>query len=64
MKFKYRIWVTERERGWGESCWTEDFDTPEEAQERINKINERNKPGPVPDYYIQADNEIRAVRVA
>lgn len=61
MSYKYRIWVTERERGWGESSWTEDFDTPEKAQERIDEINGRLKPGPAPDYYIQADSEIRAV---
>jgi hypothetical protein len=60
--FKYQITVLESERGWGQDTWTEDFDTPEEAQARINEINEKNKPGPAPDYYIQAYADIKAVK--
>lgn len=59
--YKYEITVIERERGWGGDSWTEEFDTPEKAQERIDEINRRNKPGPAPDYYIQAESEIRAI---
>ncbi|AZU97254.1 hypothetical protein SEA_GILSON_209 [Streptomyces phage Gilson] len=60
--YKYEITVVESERGWGRDSWTEEFDTPEKAQERIDEINGRNKPGPAPDYYMQAYAEIRAVR--
>jgi len=60
--YKYEITVVESERGWGRDSWTEEFDTPEKAQERIDEINGRNKPGPAPDYYMQAYGEIRAVR--
>lgn len=61
MAYKYEITVVESERGWGRDSWTEEFDTPEEAQKRIDEINGRNKPGPAPDYYMQAYAEIRAV---
>ncbi len=59
--FKYRITVLESERGWGQDTWTEDYDTPEEAKARINEINSKNKPGPTPDYYIQAYGDIKVV---
>lgn len=61
MTYKYEITVIESERDGGRDSWTELFDTPEEAQARINTINERNKPGPAPDYYMMAYQEIRAV---
>ena len=60
--FKYEITVMESERGWGRSEWTEEYDSHEEAQERIRAINSRNKPGPAPDYYVQAYDEIRKVQ--
>jgi hypothetical protein len=58
---KHRITVIESERGWGRNEWTEDYDTPEEARRAIRSINSKNKPGPAPDYYIQAYDEIREV---
>ncbi|QIN94159.1 hypothetical protein PP459_gp074 [Streptomyces phage Wakanda] len=60
--YKYQITVFEHERGWGQDYWYEKFDTPEEAEARINEINSQNKPGPAPDYYIQASTDIRAVK--
>lgn len=63
--FKYRISLVESELGWGRKVWSEDFDTPEEAQARIDEVNSHNDPtGPVPDYYIKAFREIKAVRVS
>jgi hypothetical protein len=58
---KFRITVMESERGWGRDEWTEDYDTREEAQNRIDFINGFNKPGPAPDYYMQAYSEIKEV---
>ncbi|QBZ72437.1 hypothetical protein SEA_CIRCINUS_183 [Streptomyces phage Circinus] len=61
--YKFQITVFEHERGWGQDYWYEKFDTPEEAQKRIDEINSKNKPGPAPDYYLQASTDIRAVLV-
>lgn len=58
---KYRITLVESERGWGQKYWTEDYDTYQEAKARIAEVNSHNKPGPVPDYYIQAQSQIEAV---
>lgn len=58
---KYRITVIERERGWGQHEWTEDFDTRRQAHTRIHEINSQNPPGPAPDFYTQAEHEIRRV---
>lgn len=59
--FRYQIHVMESELGWGQNYWTETFDTPEQAQTRINEINARNVLPVAPDYYVRADNDIKAV---
>jgi hypothetical protein len=59
---KYRIRVVESERGWGQDRWTEDFDTFEEAKKRIKDINSKNTSVAAPDWYIQADEHIEAVK--
>lgn len=60
--FKYEIDVMESERGWGQNWWVEEFDTPEEAEARINEINGRNVSPIAPDYYVQAKDSIRVVK--
>ena len=61
--YKYRITVVESERGWGQRSEYEYFDTPEQAQARIESINSRNNLPYVPDWYMYADEEIRLVEV-
>jgi hypothetical protein len=63
VNFVYRIQLVESERGWGQDYWHEDYKTYDEAKARIQEVNSRNKPGPAPDYYVQADNDIRCVEV-
>lgn len=58
---KFRITVVESERGWGRNEWTEDYDTREEARERINYINSFNTSTRAPDYYMQANEEVKEV---
>lgn len=59
----YRVKVIERERGYGQRSWYEYFDTKEEAEQYIQKIDFSNmedyaRTKLVPDCYIQADNKI------
>lgn len=58
---KFRVTIIESERGWGRDEWTEDYDNRELAEARIHSINVRNKPGPAPDYYMQASTVIEEV---
>jgi hypothetical protein len=51
---KYRIFLVESERGWGQEYWHEHYDTYQEAKSRIQKVNSANKAGPAPDWYMQA----------
>jgi hypothetical protein len=60
---KYRIQVMESERGWGQDHWSEDYDTYEEAANRIKDINAQNTARSAPDWYMQAETKIEAVEV-
>jgi hypothetical protein len=51
------------ERGWGRDYWTEDFDTMQEAKDRIKWYNDQNTAEMAPDYYEQAENVVTAVEV-
>lgn len=51
---KWRVHYLESERGWGQSDWHVDYDTPEEAQAAYDDTNARNTSPVAPDYYIQA----------
>ena len=53
---RYRVHFVESERGWGQDHWHEDYETRQEAETRMRECNERNEPGPAPDYYIVAQN--------
>ena len=64
MTVKYRIFVLESERGWGQERWTEEFDTYAEAKARIQAINAENTSPVAPDWYMQADDRIEAVEMA
>lgn len=50
----WRVEFMESERGWGQSYWNTDYDTPEEAQTAYDETNARNTATRAPDYYIQA----------
>jgi hypothetical protein len=63
MALKYRIEVTESERGWGQDRWTEDFDSFAEAKARIESINAENTAEVAPDWYMVAKREITVVEV-
>lgn len=58
---KYRVFLMESERGWGRDYWTEDYDTYEEAKERIRSVNAENTAPTAPDWYMVAENRIEAV---
>ena len=58
---KYRIKLVESERGWGQEEWTEDYDTYEEAKERIRSVNAKNTAPAAPDWYMVAFTTIEAV---
>lgn len=58
---KYRIKLVESERGWGQEYWTEDYDTRDEAQERIRSVNAENVAQKAPDWYVAAFPEIEIV---
>lgn len=58
---KYRIFLMESERGWGQDYWNEDYDTLEEAKERIRSVNAANVTLRAPDWYMQAEDRIEVV---
>lgn len=58
---KYRIFLVESERGWGQDRWHEDYDTYEEAKRRIITVNAANVTLRAPDWYMQADDRIEVV---
>lgn len=61
MTVKYRVFLLESERGWGRDTWTEDYDTYEEAKERIRSVNAENTAPVAPDYYMQAEDRIEVI---
>lgn len=63
MTTKYRIELMESERGWGQDYWHEDYDTYEEAKDRIKTVNARNTLEVAPDWYMQAYPDIKVVEV-
>ena len=63
MTIKYRVQLVESERGWGREYWHEDYDTYEEAQDRVKSVNARNTLEVAPDWYMQAEEFIEAVEV-
>lgn len=58
---KYRIFLVESERGWGQKRWREDYDTYEEAKSRIKEVNSQNTSLTAPDWYMQADDRVEVV---
>lgn len=61
MTHKFQVNTIESERGWGQTRESALFDTIEEAIAYRDRINSRNKPGPAPDWYMVAEQEIRVV---
>lgn len=59
--YKYRISLMDSDSWSGQSFWTEDFDTPEEAQARITEVNVKNVSPIAPDYYVKAFTDIKVV---
>ena len=58
---KYRIFLVESERGWGQDRWHEDYDTYQEAKRRITEVNSKNTAPSAPDWYMAADDRIEVV---
>ncbi len=63
MPVKYRVHLMESERGWGQDYWSEDYDSLEEAKERIRKVNADNTSLVAPDWYMQAEERIEAIEI-
>jgi len=63
MATKYRVFLFESERGWGQDSWTEDYNTHAEAKERIRSVNAKNTSPTAPDWYMIAEDRIEAVEV-
>lgn len=61
---KYRVHVTEYERGWGQRPEYYDFSTREKAEACIKEINSKlGKKKVTPDYYEVAHEEIQIIEV-
>jgi hypothetical protein len=60
---KYQVTLIESERGWGQTRDYVQFDTVEKAIEYRDHINSQNKPGPVPDWYMIAEQDIKVVEI-
>jgi hypothetical protein len=60
---KYRVQLMESERGWGQEYWHEDYDTIEEAKERIRSVNVNNTATSAPDWYMRAFDDIETIEV-
>ncbi len=58
---KYRIFLVESERGWGQERWHEDYDTYDAAKERIRSVNAKNTASHAPDWYMCAEDRIECV---
>lgn len=58
---KYRIFLVESERDWGQDRWHEDYDTYQEAKRRITEVNSKNTAPSAPDWYMAADDRIEVV---
>ena len=63
MTVKFRIKCMSSERGWGRDYWNEEFNTIEEAKDRIKWYNDQNTEEMAPDYYEIAFNNVEAVEV-
>ena len=51
---KYIVNMMESERGWGQSYWDVEFNTRNQAEAYMKKINDQNTSPIVPDYYVKA----------
>jgi hypothetical protein len=58
---RYRIFLLESERGWGQEYWTEEYNTYEEAKSRIKFVNEQNVSDTAPDWYMQAEDRVEVI---
>jgi hypothetical protein len=59
---KYRVFLVESERGWGQDYWTEDYNTYDEAKERIRSVNADNITDIAPEWYMQAQDRIEVIK--
>lgn len=60
---RYRVTLIESDSWSGQSSWTEDFDTYEQAKQRVASVNAENISPIAPSYYVKAKKKIEAVRV-
>lgn len=56
-QFKFKIRITEHERGWGQRSEFQEFDTYEEAVGAISQINSKNTASVAPNWYETAEPE-------
>lgn len=59
---KYRATLIESDSWSGQSSWTEDFDTYEQAEQRVTSVNAANASPIAPSYWVRAKKKIEAVR--
>jgi len=64
MTHKFQVTTIESESGWGQRYEHDLFDTYDAAKAYRDRINDHNKPGFVPNWYMIAEDEIRVVEVA
>ena len=60
---KYRVTLIESDSWSGQSSWTEDFDTYEQAEQRVTSVNAANVAPVAPTYWVKAKKKIEAVRI-
>lgn len=60
---RYRVTLIESDEWSGQSSWTEDFDTFEQAEQRVTSVNAANTSPIAPAYWVRAKKKIAAVRV-
>ena len=51
---KFVVKMMESERGWGKDYWDVEFNSLEEAEAHMTKVNSFNNSPFAPDYYMQA----------
>ena len=61
MTVNYRINVRSMDRWSGPEFWTEDFDTMQDAKDKIKWYNDRNTEKMAPEYYEQAELRVMVV---
>lgn len=59
---KYRVYLREVIGDYSQEEWTEDYDTAEEARNRIDTVNEYGRSMRDKDWYMQAKEQIDEIQ--